>query len=149
MKSFRTVLECVVIVAAASVACAADYRQRVEDVQCQAFEAAYQADQLEPFLPSPEYEYYRGLAIQLAHDARYYADSAEMWANTADGWWKEYSLLKVRQATGQPYSMAELTNAKAQYDKCYAKCFECCYNAAYNAKVSLMQTAYCRVLMPQ
>ena len=147
--SFRTVIECVVIVAAASVACAADYRQRVEDVQCQAADATYQADQLQVCSPWPEYEYFRELAINLAHDARYYADSAEMWANTADGWWKEYSLLKVKQATGQPYSMTELNNAKAQYDKCYAKCFECCYNAAYNAKVSLMQTAYCRVLLPQ
>ena len=147
--SFRTVVECVVIVAAASVACAADYRQRGEDVQCQAADATYQADQLQVCSPWPEYEYFRELASNLAHDARYYADSAEMWANTADGWWKEYSLLKVKQATGQPYSMTELNNAKAQYDKCYAKCFECCYNAAYNAKVSLMQTAYCRVLLPQ
>jgi hypothetical protein len=149
MMSFRTVLECVVIVAAASVACAADYRQRVEDVQCQAFEATYQADQLEVCSPWPEYEYYRGLAIQLAGTARSYADAANMWANNADGWWREYSLLKVKQATRQPYSLAELNTAKANYDKAVAKCLECCDNSAYNSRVSLMQTGYCRVLMPQ
>ena len=118
-------------------------------MQCQAFEAAYQADQLEPFLPSPEYEYYRGLAIQLAHDARYYADSAEMWANTADGWWKEYSRLMVAKATRQGYSITELNEAKAMYDKAVAKCLECCDNSAYSSRVSLMQTAHCRRLLPQ
>jgi hypothetical protein len=147
--SFRTAVECVVIVAAASVACAADYRQRVEDVQCQAADATYQADQLEPFLPSPEYEYYRGLAIHLAHDARYYADSATMWANNADGWWRDYSRLMVAKATRQGYSITELNEAKAMYDKAVAKCYECCDNAAYNSRVSLMQTAHCRRLLPQ
>ena len=146
---FRTVIECVVIVAAASVACAADYRQRVEDVQCQAFEATYQAYQLEPFLPSPEYEYYRGLAIQLAGTATSYADAANMWANNADGWWKEYSLLKVKQATRQPYSLAELNTAKANYDRAVARCLECCDQSAYNSRVSLMQTAHCCRLLPQ
>jgi hypothetical protein len=121
----------------------------VEDVTCQAFEATYQADQLDPFLPSPEYEYYRGLAIQLAGTARSYADAANMWANNADGWWKEYSLLKVKQATRQPYSITELNTAKANYDKAVSKCLECCDHSAYNSRVSLMQTGYCRVLMPQ
>jgi len=146
---FRTVLECVVIVAAASVACAADYRQRVEDVQCQAFEATYQADQLEPFLPSPEYEYYRGLAIQFASDSRYHASCAEMWAGNADGWWREYSRLMVAKATRQGYSITELNEAKAMYDKAVARCYDCCDNAAQRARLCLQQVAYCRVLMPQ
>ncbi len=147
--SFRTVLECVVIVAAASVACAADYRQRVEDVQCQAFEATYQADQLEVCSPWPEYEYFRGLAIQFASDARYHASSAEIWANNADGWWKEYSRLMVAKATRQGYSITELNEAKAMYDKAVSKCLECCDHSAQRARLSLQQVAYCRVLMPQ
>jgi hypothetical protein len=146
---FRTVLECVVIMAAASVASAADYRQRVEDVQCQAADATYQADQLQVCSPWPEYEYFRGLAIQFASDSRYHASCAEMWANNADGWWREYSKLMVLKATRQGYSITELNEAKAMYDKAVARCYECCDNAAQRARLSLQQTAYCRVLMPQ
>ena len=149
MMRMRTVIECVVIVAAASVACASEYRQRLEVVQCQAADATFQAEALQVCSPWPEYEYFRALALQLAGNAEHFVDAGEMWANCADGWWREYSRLKVMQVTGQKYDPMELIDAKAQYDKCVMKCYQCCDQAAFEARVSLMQTAYCRVMIPQ
>jgi hypothetical protein len=149
MMKFRTVIECVVILAAASIACGSDYHQRVEDVTCQAADATFRAEQLPVLTPWAEYEFYRGLAIEFASDSRYGSTAADMWANNADGWWSEYSKLMVKKVTGQGYSITDLNTAKMNYDKAVANCFDCCDKAALKARLSMQQTAYCYVLLKQ
>ena len=111
-----TVIECAVIVAAASVAMASDYRDRAEQVTQSAIYVTCDAQALPVLSPLPDYEYFRCLALSDAANATSCADAAVAAADTADSWWKKYSYQMVLRATNQQWSPAKLAEAKTQYD---------------------------------
>ena len=113
---FRTVIECAVIVAAASVAMASDYRDRAEQVTLAARYATCEAQSLPVLSPLPDYEYFRCFALSDAEDATSLAETATADADAADGWWKKYSYQQVLRVTNQQWSPAKLAEAKTQYD---------------------------------
>lgn len=116
-----TVIECAVIVAAASVSMASDYRDRAEQVTQSAIYVTCDAQALPVLSPLPDYEYFRCLALSDAANATSCADAAVAAADAADSWWKKYSYQMVLRATGQRWDQAKLTEAKQQYDACVAK----------------------------
>lgn len=135
-----------VFVLISNVAFAADdYRLRLESARCQVADAVYQANELPTYTPLPAYEYFRSLAIEIAHEAEYDIEAAEMWANTADGWWKEYSKLMVMRATNQYVNPTTLAKVKSYYDTSVKNCNEKLDLAFMNAKSSLVQTSICKM----
>lgn len=116
-----TVIECVVIVAAASVAMASDYRDRAEQVTQSARYVTCDAQALPVLSPLPDYEYFRCLALSDAANATNLADVATAAADYADSWWSKYSYQMVLRATGQQWSPTKLDEAKTQYDIWRAK----------------------------
>jgi hypothetical protein len=120
----RTVIECAVIVAAASVAAASDYGDRAEQVTLAAKYATCEAQSLPVLSPLPDYEYFRCLALSDAADATNLADVATAAAGYADSWWKKYSYQMVLRATNQQWSPTKLAEAKTQYDAWVAKSLE-------------------------
>jgi len=122
--TMRTVIECAVIVAAASVAMASDYRDRAEQVTLAAKYATCEAESLPVLTPLPDYEYFRCLALSDAASATNCADVAMAAADYADSWWKKYSYQQVLRATNQQWSPAKLAEAKTQYDAWVAKSLE-------------------------
>ena len=121
---WRTLIECAVIVAAASVAMASDYRDRAEQVTQSARYVTCDAEALPVLSPLPNYEYFRCLALSDAASATNCADVAMAAADYADSWWKKYSYQMVLRATGQKWDQAKLTEAKQQYDAWVAKSLE-------------------------
>ena len=121
---WRTVIECAVIVAAASVAAASDYRDRAEQVTLSAKYVTCEAQSLPVLSPLPDYEYFRCLALSDAEEATSLAETAMSDADAADGWWKKYSYQQVLRVTNQQWSPAKLAEAKTQYDAWAAKSLE-------------------------
>jgi len=118
---WRTLIECAVIVFAASVAMAGDYRDRAEQVTAAARYVTCDAEALPVLSPLPDYEYFRCLALSDAANATSCADAAVAAADAADSWWKKYSYQMVLRATNQQWSPAKLAEAKTQYDAWVAK----------------------------
>jgi len=144
---FSTVIECAVIMAAASVAMAGDYHQRVEQAEQAAQHADCEAQALPVLTPWPQYEQFRLLALSDANDARIDADRASMYANCADAAWKAYSYQMVLKATNQAYYPSRLAEAKATYDSHVAKTLSLCDESEYESRMSLQQTWFCRILL--
>jgi FlaG/FlaF family flagellin (archaellin) len=141
------IIECVVILAAASAAFAGEYHERVRSAEDQAQHATCEAAALDVLTPWPEYEYFRQLAVTLAHDAEVDADRAGVWANAADGWWKEYSDLKVRQATNQPYNADEIRMVFFNYQVCSGRALTIADASLAASRGALDQVWVCRILL--
>jgi hypothetical protein len=146
---FSTLIECAVIVAAASVAVAGDYWQRVEQVQQEAQHAECEAQALPVLTPWPDYEHFRLLALADANDAKIDADRASMYASCADTAWKSYSYQMVLRATNQAYYPARLAEAKTTYDGYVAKTLSLCDESVSESRMSLQQTTFCRLLLAE
>jgi hypothetical protein len=146
---FRTVIECAVIMAAASVAVAGDYWQRVEQAQQEAQHAECEAQALPVLTPWPMYEQFRLIALADANDAKIDADRASMYASCADTAWKSYSYQMVLKATKQAYSQNVMTQAKATYDDYVAKTLSLCDESESESRMSLQQTTFCRLLLAE
>jgi hypothetical protein len=141
------IIECVVILAAASAAFAGEYHERVRSAEDQAQHATCEAAALDVLTPWPTYEYFRQLAVTLAHDAEVDAERARVWANAADGWWREYSELMVRKATGQPFDADAIRVAFANYQVCSGRAMTIADASLAASRGALDQVWVCRILL--
>ena len=110
------IVEAVVILAAASAAFAADYRDAATLATDSAKFALCEAQSLPVLTPWPNYEYWRTLALSDAELAMNEAAVAVQSADIADEWYAIYSRQMVMRATGQRWSMQTLTDAKVKFD---------------------------------
>lgn len=113
---FSTVIECAVIVAAASVAAASDYRDAADRATMTARYATCEAQSLPVLTPWPEYEWYRAFALNRAALATEIAQEALQDADYADKWLEEVTYQQMLRASGKQWSWTQLNDAQSQYD---------------------------------
>ena len=110
------IVEAVVILAAASAAFAADYRDAATLATDAAKFALCEVKSLPTLTPWPNYEYWRTLALSDAELAMNEAAVAVQSADIADEWYAIYSRQMVMRATGQRWDFKTLTDAKVKFD---------------------------------
>ena len=145
--SFRTVIECAVIVFAASIAAASDYRDAADRATMTARYATCEAQSLPVLSPWPEYEYYRGLAVNRAGMATEIANEATQDADYADNWLQELNYQKMLRASGRQWFPTKLDDAKAQYDAWRAASLDASRRSESAAAASRIAAVTCRMFL--
>ena len=145
--SFRTVIECAVIVFAASIAAASDYRDAADRATMTARYAVCEAQSLPVLSPWPEYEWYRAFAINRAEMATEIAQTAKDDADNADAWLKELTYQQMLRASGQQWYPSKLDDAKAQYDAWRSKTFDDSRRSESAAAASRIAAVTCRMFL--
>lgn len=145
--SLRTLIECAVIVFAASIAAASDYRDAADRATMTARYAVCEAQSLPVLSPWPDYEYYRGLAVNRAAMATEIANEATQDAEYADKWLQELTYQKMLRASGKQWYPSKLDDAQSQYDAWRAASLDASRRSESASSASRIAAATCRTLL--
>ena len=145
--TMRTVIECAVIRAAASVAAASDYRDAADRATMTARYATCEAESLPVLSPWPEYEWYRAFAINRAEMATEIAQTATDDADNADAWLQEINYQKMLRASGKQWSWTQLNDAQTQYDAWRAASLDASRRSESASAASRIAATTCRMFL--
>jgi len=137
----RTWLECVLILAAASVAAAGEWSDRATAVVVEATQARHAAESLPVLTPWPHYEWLRLGALADGRAATDTAAVGALFASTADGWIEQ---CQTALAAGD---RAEAQQCAGQANAAVIKCSDLLTEAGSLARISRNQSTQCWTLL--